>query len=142
MLEVMTRALTLSHEPLFDPAMSRLLAKMVAATGAVLLAGCAQTPKPARPAPLPARPFAGQGGLDRVMGQNARSLTLLFGQPIQDVREPNARKLQFGGAGCVLDAYLYARKKGQEPVVTYIDTRLSDGNDIDRAACIAALSRK
>lgn len=109
------------------------------AGSALLLVGCAATPKVARPV-APARPFVAPQVTDRVMGQNARSLTALFGQPMLDVREANARKLQFAGGTCVLDAYLYARKKGQEPVVTHVDARRSDGNDIDRAACIAALS--
>lgn len=111
--------------------------------GALALGACVATPppRPAAPAPAP-RPFAGTQGLEQVIGQNARTLTSLFGQPAQDVREFNARKLQFAGGSCVLDAYLYPRKKGQEPVVTHVDARRSDGADVDKAACVAALSRK
>jgi hypothetical protein len=36
---------------------------------------------------------------------------------------------------CVLDAYLYTTARGKEPTVTYIDTRRTDGSDVDPAAC-------
>ncbi|RJF93528.1 hypothetical protein [Sphingomonas cavernae] len=110
--------------------------------GALTLGGCATVPA-SKPAAGPApKPFAGTQGLQQVMGQNARTLTMLFGQPALDVREFNARKLQFAGGSCVLDAYLYAKKKGQEPVVTHVDARRTDGADVDKAACVASLSRK
>lgn len=109
--------------------------------GALALGGCATVPEP-KPAAPPPKPFAGTQGLEQVIDQNARTLTMLFGQPALDVREFNARKLQFAGGSCVLDAYLYAKKKGQEPVVTYVDARRPDGADVDRAACVASLSRK
>ena len=75
------------------------------------------------------------------MGQSAATLTQLFGQPDADVREGPARKLQFAGRFCVLDAYLYPKGK-DEPRVTYIDTRELDGSNIDRASCVAALTRR
>ena len=112
------------------------------------LAGCATVPpavrpvaevRPApRPVPLPYRP----GGLERVMGRDARALVATFGNPDADVQEGDARKLQFGGAICVLDAYLYPPKSGGEPVVTYVDARERDGSTIDRASCVAALTRR
>ena len=104
------------------------------------LAACAPTP-PTRPAALPPPPLA-PAGLERVIGQDARALQLLFGAPDQDVREEKARKLQFSGAACVLDAYLYPPAAGREPLVTYIDARLPNGDDFDRASCVAALSRR
>ena len=58
------------------------------------------------------------------------------------VRQANGRKLQFGSGVCVLDAYLYARRNGQEPVVTYVDARQLDGSDIDRASCVASFGRR
>jgi hypothetical protein len=40
----------------------------------------------------------------------------------------------------VLDIYLYPPGKGAEPLATYADARrASDGQDVDRASCIAAL---
>jgi hypothetical protein len=115
--------------------------------GAVLLllalSACATTPVPVRtPAKGPPVPSGPAAGLARVMGKDARALDLLLGPPDQDVREEGARKLQYASAVCVLDAYLYAKTPGREPVVTWIDARLPNGDDIDRASCIAALSRR
>ncbi len=111
-----------------------------------LLAGCGGAPvRPAAtlPPPPPSRPVSiPLAGLERVMGQSAKSLTAMFGKPDQDVREASGRKLQFGSGSCVLDAYLYSRKAGQEPVVTYLDARQPDGSDADRAACVAALAKR
>jgi len=84
-------------------------------------------------------------GLERILGQNAAGLVQLFGQPDADVREGTARKLQFAGPICVLDAYLYPKATGgagAEPHVTYLDTREPDGSSIDRASCVAALTRR
>ena len=103
------------------------------------LAGCAEsTARPARVRP-PLIPIpTGTAGLGQIMGANAVGLTAMFGAPVADVREGAARKLQFGNATCVLDAYLYP--KGQaEPVVTYLDARQTDGSPIDRASCVGAL---
>ncbi|MES1973944.1 MAG: hypothetical protein V4472_15915 [Pseudomonadota bacterium] len=107
----------------------------------LLLAGCSAdgvAPRPARAAPVPI-PVPGGGGLDRIIGQSGGALIGLFGQPLADVREGNARKLQFGNAICVLDAYLYPKGRG-EPVVTYLDARQTNGSPIDRASCVGALS--
>lgn len=81
-------------------------------------------------------------GLERVIGQDARALVALFGAANQDVWEANARKLQFTSAICIMDAYLYPPSKGKEPLVTYIDVRQPDGKPIDRASCVAALTRR
>jgi hypothetical protein len=80
--------------------------------------------------------------LQNVVGRNARALEAQFGKPDLDVREGNARKLQFASPVCVLDTYLYPKHEGGEPLVTYVDARLPDGRDMDRASCIAALSRR
>ena len=66
----------------------------------------------------------------------------MFGNADQDVREENSRKLQFGSGICILDAYLYTPAKGKEPLVSYIDARQPDGGAIDRASCVAALTRR
>ena len=83
-----------------------------------------------------------EAGLERVMGKTAAQLVALFGDADLDGREGQARKLQFVGPACVLDTYLFPPKAGAEPVVTYIDARLPAGDDIDRASCIASLSRR
>ncbi|GAA0323425.1 hypothetical protein GCM10009087_37150 [Sphingomonas oligophenolica] len=108
---------------------------------ALLLAACGGgggvAPRPAREIPVPIP--GGVAGLDRVLGQTGGALIGMFGQPVADVREGSARKLQFGNATCVLDAYLYPKGRG-EPVVTYLDARQTDGSPIDRASCVGALS--
>lgn len=114
-----------------------------ALAGALLLAGCAAVPAADRPAPLPATPpVLSTSGLERVLGQSAAGLIALLGEPELDVREDQARKLQFAGPICVLDAYLYRTRAKGEPVVTYLDARQPDGRDIDRASCVAALVAK
>jgi hypothetical protein len=111
---------------------------------ALLLAGCVSS-RVAAPAPQvqPARPPAySPAGLETVMGRTARALEGLFGRPDLDVREGTARKLQFASQICVLDTYLYPPRGGGDPIVTYIDARLPDGRDMDRASCVAALARR
>ncbi|MBN8813936.1 MAG: hypothetical protein J0J06_00655 [Sphingomonas sp.] len=110
--------------------------------GALLLAGCGEAaPRPVTVAPIVLRPIP-TTGLERVMGRDAAELTRTFGAPDADVREGNARKLQFKGTICVLDTYLYPSKGGGEATVTYVDTRQPDGSPIDRASCVAALARR
>ena len=109
---------------------------------ALTLAGCATAPAPVTriAAPRVAVPYT-SAGLERVLGRDADSLIVLFGQPQADVHEGSARKLQFQSGICVLDAYLYP-KGGGARVVTYVDARQPDGADIDRASCVAALTRR
>ncbi len=107
----------------------------------LLLGGCAAAG--GRPVTAPRLPAPyGTAGLERVTGQTAAALTQLFGQPDADVREGTARKLQFQSGICVLDAYLYPPKSGAEPRVTHLDAREPDGSAIDRASCVAALTRR
>ena len=127
-----------------------------------LLAACtavppSQPPPPARP-PVgnvpPTRPVAPPAsqfrspeiehvpGLEGVLEQNAAGLQRLFGPPRLDVREGDARKLQFAGTPCVLDVFLYPLRNGTEPVATYVEARrASDGQVVDRVACAQALQR-
>ena len=90
--------------------------------------------------PLP-NSYAFAAGLDRVIGRDAQALVTLFGKADADVSEGAGHKLQFVGAACVLDAYLYPKGAGA-PVVTYVDSRQPDGSPIDKASCVAALSRR
>lgn len=119
-----------------------------AAAAMLVLAGCASTATEAPTvAPTPRvvqRPAVSYDstGLENVIGRTASMLEARFGRPGLDVREGPARKLQFAGPACVLDAYLYPPKGGGEPIVTHIDTRLPDGRDLDRASCVAALGRR
>ena len=114
--------------------------------GLLLLGGCAartERPAPAvqRAPPQRVVPYHSTG-LETVIGRTARMLEAQFGKPSLDVREGPARKLQFAGPACVLDAYLYPPKGGGEPIVTHVDARLRDGRDLDRASCVAALIRR
>lgn len=112
----------------------------------LMLAACGTTtPAPKAPSAVapPLAPSAPRGaGMDRVIGSDSRALIAYLGTPQQDVREDGARKLQFSNGTCILDAYLYPPSKGKEPVVTYVSTRLSDGKDTDRAACVNSLNRR
>jgi hypothetical protein len=125
----------------------RRLIPVFAATAA--LAGCASSerapstrptvaPRPTVPTVPRPRPAPGE----LVIGRTAAALTGLFGAPALDVPEGSARKLQFAGETCVLDAYLYPPEGRGEPVVTHVDARLPDGRDTDRAACAEALRRR
>lgn len=117
--------------------------KLFAPLAAVLvLAGCATAPAPRPGGPRPVAVALPTAGLETVMGQDAATLVRGFGQPDADVREGTARKLQFSSAICILDAYLYPAKGGDEPRVTWLDTRQRDGSAIDRASCVAALARR
>ena len=97
---------------------------------------------PVRPvAPVHTQNTYASTGLESVLGRTARIVTGLLGTPALDVREGPARKLQFLGPACVLDLYLYPPRAGGDPIVTHLDARLPDGRDMDRASCLAALSR-
>ncbi len=106
-----------------------------------VVSACATVP-PSAPPPLAVTrsPPMLPTGLDRVLGQTARGLTSLFGEANQDVRESQgARRLQFSGPICI---YPPKSNENAEGVVTYVDARQPDGRDIDRASCVAALTRR
>ncbi len=127
------------------------------------LAGCVSAPQPAparpvtttRPPPQSPGPVSApssQGfiaptimrtpGLEAIIGVDARRLTELLGSPRLTVPEGDAVKLQFAGNACVLDVYLYPLRPGGQPAATHVEARrASDGQDVDRAACVAALRR-
>jgi hypothetical protein len=114
--------------------------KILALTGAVLLAGCATrpAPEPAKPEPTPAGPSV-PGTL---LNLTASELVQKMGQPALQVREGPGLKLQFKSRSCILDAYLYPTPSGGLPErVTHVDTRLSNGNDTPQQACIESLLR-
>lgn len=92
-------------------------------------------PTPPRRAQVLAAP-----GLEGVIGATPDDLISEFGPARLDVWEGDARKLQFTGQPCVLDIYLYPRAPGRAPEATYVEARrASDGQEVDRAACISAL---
>ena len=105
-------------------------------------------PPPARPAPPPPAAFRApqvepSAGLEGVIQQNAATLIRQFGAPRLDVREGDMRKLQFTGPACVLDVFLYPLAQGAEPVATAAAARRpSDGQDVDKASCVQALTKR
>jgi hypothetical protein len=101
-------------------------------------AACAPRPPAPTPpitVPQPPPPPTKQSSL---YGSNIDDLVGHFGKPVLQIHEGNSVKLQFRGARCVLDAYLYPARDGQLRV-TYVDTRLPSGADTNRATCISAL---
>jgi len=145
--------------PMIQPI--RLRSALAAAGLALLLAGCASTsgggvastphpPKRGTQIPNVRQPthtardpsFQAIPGADGVIGSNESQLVRMFGEPRLNVWEGDARKLQFTGKACLLDIYLYPSTSSKEPRASYIDARrVSDGQDVDRAACIAALRK-
>ncbi|NKJ42653.1 hypothetical protein [Novosphingobium sp. SG720] len=131
----------------------------LAALGAALVAGCSgavpsgpkapsRLPPPKRPPahlpapqPRPAPTIQVAPGLQGVIGADGDALVRQFGPPRLDIKEEDARKLQWSGAACILDVYLYPPQSGGRPTATYVDARRGDGREVDRAACIAALKR-
>ena len=89
-------------------------------------------------------PTVQQGpGLETVLEHDAASLARVLGAPRLDVREGDAQKLQFADTACVLDVYLYPLEEGAVPVATHVEARrASDGAEVDRAACVQALSAR
>ena len=146
--------------------MTRLL---LAAAATMALAACVSAPSgviPSTQTPPPARPTVTQPvapqisvpppiagfimpeimsarGLDNVLRENSASLLRRFGTPRLQTAEGDMRKLQFAGEACVLDIYLYPLAPGGDPVATWVEARRSsDGANVDRAACVAALGRR
>lgn len=145
------------------------LRPLMAAAATVALAACVSGPPRVVPAPQtspPLRPPVSQGvppqvslppptvsfmapeimrerGLDNVIRQDGPSLLRRFGTPRLETFEGDMRKLQFSGEACVLDVFLYPLTAGGEPVATWVEARRSsDGAQVDRSACVAALSRR
>lgn len=100
-----------------------------------------------RPVPPPPEQVGGpkimrMAGLESIIGRSAADITRQFGSPRLDVREGDARKLQFSGEACVLDIFFYPLAAGRAPSATWVEARRpSDGRDVDRASCVAALRR-
>ncbi|HEU4652193.1 MAG TPA: hypothetical protein VFS49_12340 [Croceibacterium sp.] len=107
----------------------------------------AQAIPPTRPVPPPTADVRAPQvmrlpGLEDVIEHDTAALVRRFGNPRLEVREGDMRKLQFAGEACVLDVFLYPLRAGAEPVATHVEARrASDGQDVDRASCVAALGR-
>jgi hypothetical protein len=135
-------------------ALSLLLVPLLGACASSAAAPKSAPAKPAvaaAPAPIrapvrrpPPRPQALVApGLEGVIGATRADLLNQFGPARLDVWEGDVRKLQFSGTACVLDVFLYPPAPGGEPEASYVDARrASDGQDVDRAACVTALRGK
>jgi hypothetical protein len=118
--------------------------RRIALLAIVLAAGCTPTPDvqapslpPSRPSPIVTPVPQQRGGL---IGLTAAELVERLGSPALQIREGQSLKLQFRGASCILDAYLYRPAGGQGiERVAHVDTRLRSGADSNQGACIAAL---
>lgn len=115
------------------------------------LAGCAGGPKPATPRPAAPQsstivvvpPVMAPEGTGGVIGSPAERLTRRFGDPRIDLAEGEARKLQFAGATCVLDVYLYPVSAGAAPTATHVAARLRQGGGaVAPEACIREVERR
>jgi hypothetical protein len=142
---------------------------ILAALATLALAACVSgSPRivPTQQVPPPARPPASQQvppsvalpppvtgfqapeimrerGLEVVIRESAASLQRRFGVPRLVTAEGDMRKLQFASEACVLDIFLYPLTPGGEPVATWVEARRrSDGAEVDRSACVAALARR
>ena len=117
----------------------------VTSAGAAVRHSAATAPvrQPSRYRPHNLPPVQVVPGVQGVIGATANDLTRQFGPARLDVWEGDARKLQFVGPACLLDVYLYPADTGREPQASYVDARRpSDGQDVDRAACITALRQR
>jgi hypothetical protein len=119
---------------------------------ALALAGCAGGGAPKakpRPAAAPRSSIVvvpevmAPGGLQGVIGSPASALTRRFGTPRIDLAEGDARKLQYAGATCVLDVFLYPVSAGAEPTATHVEARIRQGGAAtDAAACIREVEQR
>lgn len=113
---------------------------------AAILSGCAAQSAPSPSVTAPAAPIAkpqklSTRGLESVLGLTAPQLISTFGEPRLDVTEASGRKLQFSGQACILDVYLYVPEGKKIAQATHVDARRSNGAEVDRAACVAALQK-
>lgn len=145
----MTRLIILAILPLLGACVASTQSTPIAGNNPAATRPRTSAPPPTRPSPaissgtFKAPRVMNLPGVNGVIGANAADLQRLFGPARLDVFEDDARKLQFSGEPCVLDIYLYPMREGAEPAATYVDARrASDGLDVDRASCIAALRRR
>ena len=134
---------TVNLRALLLPGLLALLGGCAATTTVAGNAARVPTPAGVHPRGHPARPtptLLALPGLESVIGATPGQLERQFGTARLDVREGDARKLQYRGTACVLDVYLYPGAGNADLRATYAEARrASDGKDVDRAACVTAL---
>ena len=108
------------------------------------LAACVapDTPRPAAAARKPLSASAAPSGsaTGALIGRTAVELTGMFGKPVQEAYELDARRLQWSGGRCVLDAYLSRTDGRGERRAIYADARTPAGEPVDAEACAASLA--
>jgi hypothetical protein len=116
--------------------------RLIVPAFALLLAACAARPTPqVEPvAPAPAAP--NQHDHRTVNGMTAGELIQHFGKPRLQIVEGQGTKLQFAGANCFLDVYLYPQGSGGTPRAAHIEARNSQGADVSAQSCAAAIERR
>lgn len=108
----------------------------------------ARAPAPTAPTTPPSgafrrAPLQNARGLTGIIGSSAEALKQRFGKARIDLKEGDARKLQFLGSACVLDIYLYPENRGAQPIATHVEARRrADGADTGRADCIREVERQ
>lgn len=109
-----------------------------------VLAGCTRDPIPPAATPLPiVQPTQSVHVRTDVLGMDSAELVRTFGSPALQVREGVGVKMQWRGAACVLDAYLYPPASGTGlSRVSHADARLPSGNDASMPSCVAALQAR
>lgn len=108
----------------------------------ILLAGCGAGATTGAPPPMSVGALAPSAPIVDLKGRNADELLTLFGIPGLDVVDGPSRKLQFANDRCVVDAYLYAPRPGQTPVVSYAEARDRTGEAAEMIGCLAQLRRR
>ena len=77
-----------------------------------------------------------------INGMTAGELITHFGKPRLQIVEGEGTKLQFAGASCILDVYLYPPASGGTPRATLIEARNSQGSDVNAQNCAATLEKR
>lgn len=107
----------------------------------LILAACAQQPKPAPPvAPAPP-PAPASLGISRIIGHPPERVIALLGSPTLDRSEGPARHLQFARVPCVLDVFFYPRQGAAGVAASHAEARQRDGRPYDAGSCIEAQIR-
>lgn len=132
----------------------RRFAPLIAAPLLVACVGSGTTPivsdgplRSARPAPATEtfrRPeIDRETGLESVLGQRAAALLSRYGKARIDLKEGDARKLQFAGERCILDVFLYPLEAGAEPVSTHVEAReRKGGGNTSKSRCLSEIARR
>lgn len=122
---------------LWDQAVMR---RLLTASLALAVSACALAPQETPVTPAAAAAPTTHNAVT-LIGLSSSDLVARFGQPRLRVAAGPGTKLQWAGAQCVLDAYLYPRGSGRETYVTHVDARRPTGESFESNACARTLAR-